>query len=238
MNYRIKWTKALEDDLWDLHCEHPGKPARWLADEMGLPWKAVDNRLYKLRCEREEKWLEHAKIGCFDIESSDLKANVGHLISWALYLPDGEVQHDLIRREEMAKLYPPDRRIVASAVKAIEQMDLLVTYYGTGFDIPFLRSRALEHGIHFPVYGAILHVDLYYAQRSLLKLSNGRMGTVGQFLGTEDKDHYDVRVWNRARAGNAEALQHILEHNISDVKITSEIFMALAPYRKWTRRSI
>ena len=235
---RITWTKALDDDLWDLHEENKGWSSARLAEEMGLPWKPVDNRLYKLKLVRNPHWLESSRIGCFDIESASLDANAGgYLLSWAMLLPDGESQSALITKAEIfnGKL---DKRLVKQAVAAIKSVDVVCTYFGTGFDIPFLRARALYWGFHFPAYGQISHLDLFYAARSLLKLSNRRMGTVTSFLGMTEKDHYDVSVWNRARLGEPEALDAVLRHNIEVVKITQDLLITLAPYRKWTRQSI
>lgn len=235
----IVWTEGLQEDLWDLHVEHPGWSTRKLAEEMGLPWKAVENCLYRLKCVREDHWLDNAKVGFFDIESTDLKANVGFMLCWGLLHTDGTVVSDVItRREIMSTAIEPDKRVVASCLKAIEGVDVLVTYNGERFDIPFLRSRAMVHGLRFPAYGQKQHIDLYWATRRLTKLTNNRMGTLSAFLGGTDKDSYDVRVWNRARRGDGEALGHIYSHNISDLQITQERFIALGPYMKWTRKSI
>lgn len=231
-----QWTNALKNDLWSLHEEHPGWSSRKLADEMGLPYGQVDNALYRLKIERRDNWLESCKIGFFDIEACDLSANVGYMLSWALLLND-EVQSDVIRKKEIFQGLL-DKRIVRSAIGAISKCDVIVTFYGTGFDMPYLRARALYHGITYPAYGQIQHLDTFYMARRLLKLSNRRMGTAAEFLGLEEKDHYDVSVWNRARLGDAEALAHILSHNESDVRITEQLFSVLGPYVKGIRRSI
>lgn len=235
----IKWTKALQDDLWDTHEEHPGWSTKKLAGEMGLPWKAVDNALFRLRCERQDHWLDNARVGFFDIESTDLKANVGFMLSWGLLATDGTTYSDCItRREIMGAAMEPDKRVMQSCLKALHEVDVLVTYFGTGFDLPFLRTRAMVHGLLFPAYGQLLHIDLYYAVKSLMRLTNKRMGTVTEFLGMAPKDHYDVRVWNKARRGDEEALGHIHSHNLSDLTITQDLFISLGPYKKWLRRSI
>ena len=236
---RITWTKALKDDLWDLHEDNRGWSTRKLADEMGLPWKAVDNALYALKTEREEHWLDHARVGFFDIETTDLRANRGFMLCWGLMATDGTIYSDCIRSAEIhSKAIEPDKRIVASCLRAFDNFDLLATYNGTRFDVPFLRSRALVHGLKFPAYGQKLHTDLYYATRSLVKLTNNRMGTLSAFLGGSDKDSYDIRIWNQAARGDGDAIEKIYRHNISDLHITQERFLALGPYKKWMRRSL
>ena len=226
-------------DLWELHEDHPGWSTKKLAQEMGQHWKAIDNALYRLKAEREEHWLDHARVGFFDIESTDLKANVGFLLCWGLLTTDGTVYSDRIsRREIMGSSIEPDRRITASALRALREVDVIVTYNGIHFDVPFLRTRALAHGLRFPAYGQLLHIDLYFAVKSLVRTTNKRMGTITEFLGMTPKDHYDVRVWNSARRGDNTSLQHIYDHNISDLHITQDLLIALGPYKKWLRRSI
>ena len=234
---KTNWSLALKNELWELHEENPGWSTRKLAEEMGLPFGPVDNALYKLKCERKETWLQSARLGFFDIEAGDLNANVGYMLSWALLMPDDTVKSDVITKKEIFSGVM-DKRIVRSALRAIQDIDVLVTFYGTGFDVPYLRARALVHGLPYPGYGQILHLDVFYMARRLLKLSNRRMGTAASFLGLEEKDFYDVSVWNKARLGDKEALGHILSHNEGDVRITKQLWMVLAPYIKGIRKSI
>src|SRR3990167_4487306 len=235
----IVWTKALRDDLWDTHTEHPGWSTKKLAGEMGLPWKSVDNALFRLKCEREDHWLDNARVGFLDLESTSLHADSGHLLSWGLLTTEGTVYSDLIpRREIMSSAVEPDKRIVASCLRSLHEVDVVVTYNGTRFDFPPLKSRAMVHGLIFPAYGQLLQIDLYFAAKGLLRLTSKRMGNVSRFLGLTKKDSYDISVWNRARRGDTEALQHIYDHNVSDLKITQDLFVALGPYRKWMRRSV
>ena len=237
---RIRWTKAMQEDLLELRADHPGWSTRKLSEEMGLPWKAVDNALYRYNAYPPEHWVDHVRTGFFDIETTDLRANRGFMLCWGILATDGTIYSDCIRPSEIrSPNIEPDKRVVKSCLDAIEgHFDLLVTYNGTNFDVPFLRSRALVHGLLFPAYGQKLHVDMYYATKALLKLTNNRMGTASAFLGGSDKDSYDIRVWNQAARGDAEAIGHIYSHNLSDLHITQERFVALGPYRKWMRKSI
>mgnify|MGYP001579972227 CR=1 FL=1 len=233
-----RWTTTQEDALWNAHREHPGWSTKKLATELDRPWKSVDNRLYLLKCAREEHWLDAARVGFLDLESTSLHADSGHLLSWGLLATDGTVYSDLItRREIMSAEVEPDKRIVASCLKALYNVDCVVTYNGTRFDMPLLRSRAMVHGLTYPAYGQLLHIDLYFAAKSSLRLTSKRMGNVSRFLGLTEKDSYDITVWNRARRGDTEALQHIYSHNVGDLHITQDLFIALGPYRKWLRRS-
>lgn len=228
------------DDLWDTHEENPSWSTRKLAEEMALPWKAVDNQLYRLKCSRQEHWLDHTRIGFFDIETSDLKSNVGYMFCWGLLMTDGTVYSDHITRQEiMGPTLEPDRRIVASCVKALNKnVDTVFTYNGRRFDKKFVLNRALLHGLPFPAYGQVFHQDLYMACRELFATTNKRMGTISDFLGLAPKDHYDLPTWNRARRGDTTALDSIYKHNVADLYTTQDLLIAIGPYMKWTRRTL
>ena len=96
----------------------------------------------------------------------------------------------------------------------IEQYSVLVTFFGTGFDLPVLR-RAF--GIEFPQ----IHIDLCF----LLK----RLGYSGGLKAVEEKfgirrspettglSGFDaVRLWWSWRSGNRKALDTLLQYNAED----------------------
>lgn len=236
----IKWTGRLEDDLWERHLARPGRSTKKLAQDMDLPFKAVDNALYRLKATRQEHWMDQARLGFFDIETSNLYANVGYMLSWGLMLTDGTIFGDSItRREIMSDALEPDYRVVKSCMDTIKKnVDCVVTFNGDRFDLPFLWSRTQKLGIWYPGYGEKLHLDLYWQARKHFRTTNKRLGTLSEFLEMAPKDHYDVTVWNRARRGSEAALQHIYDHCIADLHITQDLLIALGPYAKWTRRSM
>jgi uncharacterized protein YprB with RNaseH-like and TPR domain len=198
---------------------------------------------------QEEGWLkgvpkefwwkqEGLIIGFLDIETSNLKANAGPMLSWAMKVRgEKEPRYDIIRKEEMLdKSY--DKRIVQSCIDNIREMDAIVTYYGSGFDVPFIRTRAIGMGLDFPKYGEIFHWDLYYQARSKLLTHRKSLDAITAFFGIEGKTHLDMEVWFDARFGDKDALDYVLDHNLADVDILEKAFDKLEPYSKWTRTSI
>jgi len=179
-----------------------------------------------------------AKIGFLDIETSNFKADVGFMLSWALQLEgENEVHSDVITKQELFDLQF-DKRIVKSLVDAIKPTDALVTYYGTGFDFPFLRTRCLYWNINYPIYGSIYNFDLYYRVKALLKLSRNSLRSATNFFGLHEKTDVDLAIWNLARYGDKKSLDSVVEHNVDDVLALSGVFYKLEDYSKWSRRSI
>jgi uncharacterized protein YprB with RNaseH-like and TPR domain len=160
------------------------------------------------------------------------------MLSWSIKYRNGKLKHDIITRDDIMS-GDFDKRIVESLLEELNNnIDIAVTYYGTGFDIPFLRSRVLHWGHLFPDYGSKYHFDLYYRVRSLLKLHRNSLAAASAFFGIEGKTPIKIETWNKARYGDKKALKEVLVHNDGDVDILEKLFDRLEDYSKWTKRSL
>jgi uncharacterized protein YprB with RNaseH-like and TPR domain len=199
---------------------------------------------------------------------SGFAANFGNMVSWAMYIPnnpyeynarwvdtqstkyieapmgiedaekEGRVVYDAIKRSEAIDYRKFDKRIVRSFIKALDDVDIVVSYWGTGFDVKYLRSRALYWDLRFPKYQEKLHLDLYYSNKALCKMGRNSLEQITQFLGIEGKTHVRADLWNRARVGDPEAMEYVIDHNIEDVKILALLHHKLSGFRNVTRRSL
>ena len=183
-------------------------------------------------------WYRDAQIGHLDIETSNLVANAGFMLSWAIKVTGNKTLSDCIRGAEIRDAKSFDKRLCKSLLAALGELDVVTTYWGTGFDIPFIRTRCLGWGLPFPRYGQMAHLDLFYASRSLLKLHRRSLEAACAFFGIEGKTHLDMEVWFRARVGHGPSLRYVLEHNRADAEILEQLWFKLEPYRKWTRKSL
>ena len=109
------------------------------------------------------------------------------MLSWAIKTRDtSETTSALITKEEIFD-GDYDKRIVEMLCEELNNYDTLLTYYGTRFDIPFIRTRAIDNGIRFPFYREVSHKDLYYQVRSKLRLNSNSLKTATEFLGIRGK---------------------------------------------------
>jgi DNA polymerase elongation subunit (family B) len=176
-------------------CFHAGninqEQALKVYEENGKPWYHLDG----------------LKIGYLDIESGGLKPDFDPMLSWCIKTKEGDVAYDVITRQELFDNgVDGDKRIVESLAKEMLKYKIIVTYYGSGFDIPLIRTKAMRHNIYFPAYineeykkrdGSItvrsvpelFHFDLYYLVKSKMLLSRYSLDNVCDFLGIEGKTH-------------------------------------------------
>jgi uncharacterized protein YprB with RNaseH-like and TPR domain len=171
--------------------------------------------------------------GFLDIEASQLNAAFGQLLSWALKLYGGPLLSDVIK----ARTEKEERRILQSLLKALERVDVIYTYYGAKFDVPFIRSRCLYHGLTFPAYLELYHRDVYYLARRCLRLHSTRLAAVAEFLGIRGKTPVAPKVWVAAGFGDRKALRYIHAHNRADVRVLEKVYEVLKPFARPTWRS-
>jgi uncharacterized protein YprB with RNaseH-like and TPR domain len=190
------------------------------------------------RCKHRHTFLEHPecyerkneKIGFLDLEASNLHADFGILLSYCIKELDGEILGEVISPRELRspKL---DERIVKKCIEDMRRFDRIITYYGTGFDIPFIRTRSLLYGLDFPIYKEIKHTDVFYWAKTKLCLHRKRLQVVCDFLGIPAKEHpMTPNQWTTALTGNKDSLDYIFTHNKEDVVSLEEVYKRLLSY--------
>jgi hypothetical protein len=141
---------------------------------------------------------------CLDIETNGYPAWAGGYVT-VVGLYDGYDYRAFVRGEGLA---------AEALEKELSGYRYLITFFGSGFDMPFLRESL---GVSF--LGA--HFDLCFGARKVglaggLKRLEERMG----FERPEDVrglDGYDaVRLWQEARRGSQEAMLTLVEYNRHD----------------------
>jgi uncharacterized protein YprB with RNaseH-like and TPR domain len=200
---------------------------------------SIRNKVFSLKKEGRHDWLQEERIGFLDLEASNLKANIGNLISWAIKPLGKKTKFDCWTREEAINWDKMDRRIMTTLIEELQNYDLIVTYYGTGFDNKFMRTRAMILDLPgFPQFGTLKHFDLYYAVRGKMSLYSNRLAVATAALGIEGKTPLPASIWGPARLGYPKALKEIKVHNVEDVKILEDLYHLMLPHVQVTRKSI
>jgi uncharacterized protein YprB with RNaseH-like and TPR domain len=223
--------KAAVDDLnHRIPYEKVGKKLRRSTD-------SIRNHAFQMGLSKPSgvPWYDGLRIGFLDIETVNFEADAGNMLSWALKERGKPEQYDIVTRNEQISC-KFDERIVASLSKALQDIDIVVTYYGTGFDDPYYKTRVLMLKQQLDTAGCLYHWDVYYPVRNKLKLHRNSLDAACAAFGIKGKTHLDLQVWNKARVGNKEALEYVLLHNRQDVRILERLFKIIEPLQKWQRK--
>ena len=172
----------------------------------------------------KEKFLDPniSRIGVLDIESSNLRADfaVAFCIVVKIWGRDElkVFKIDIGKRDMLSA----EKKMLKEFVHYMRGLDGVVTYYGVGFDVPFLRTRMIAHGLHGYIR-KLRHLDVYFTVRSKLLLSRNRLMNVIELLKTSDgtvpdKGRVEPAKWMRVvYAGDKSALNEVVDHCIEDV---------------------
>jgi len=212
--------------------------------------KAEILKLWNSRCQHGHRYLNHyncylkekgitEKIGFLDIETSNLKPAFGIVFCWCIKDRDtGVVHYDTVTKKDLYSK-AEDRRVVETCIATMKNYDRVVTHYGTYFDLPFLRTKAIIHGLEFPKYKEIYHTDVYAMAKKLVCMHSYRQNIIAETLFNETiKTRINHSYWRKAMQGSKSAMEYILDHCIKDVDELQNNYEALIEYTNSVKRSI
>ena len=133
---------------------------------------------------------ESGELTFFDLECASLGPDYGSIL-----VASYKKWHK--KPESFVVATPGDDLIVTSAiVNVLENTKCWVSYFGKGFDVPYLQARSLVHGL--PALTKQPHVDMYYSLRRTLNLSRGSMAHIASWLKLpEQKMAVSPEVWSK-----------------------------------------
>ena len=174
------------------------------------------------------------KITAWDIEASNLAADFGVVLCVGFKDVGGKKAEvidilDYVNEGEGFNLIKAERRLLKAVSERLLESDVWLTHFGTHYDLPFVNTRLLYHGLPvLPPKFAML--DTWKISRNRLKLRNNRLITISEFLGTEDeKNAIKPEQWLRALSGHKQSMAYIVEHCRRDVEVLEEVYNRLRP---------
>lgn len=124
-----------------------------------------------------------------------------------------------------------DREVLKAFYEVAKDADCVITHNGKKFDLPFLNSRLMLHGLKPLLFDK--HIDTKNISSRNLKLISNSLGSVAQFFRTQGKvDSGGQELWNSVHAGNKKALNKMEYYCKHDIKATEGIFKKLRPFIK------
>jgi hypothetical protein len=181
-------------------------------------------------------------VAYLDIETNAKKANEGMVVAIGLLTGDEpEVM--------FAESFEEERKALEWLKNKLNNCDLIVTWYGSGFDIPFLCTRALIHKIDLSELNEIQMLDLCQWSRARLLLSSYSLESVARFLeingGKGFKEFHGTDIlalFKLAERGDNEARKLIIEHCKDDIVVLKLVHEKLKPMIErsgwgWSRKT-
>lgn len=169
-------------------------------------------------------------VGFWDIESTGLNASYGRILC-ATVKPAGGTAVTFRNTDYSSFKSQPwnDKSLVKDLRDELEKYVVLVSYNGQRFDVPIVNTRLMKYGLK-PISPAVKHCDLYFVTRYRMRLSSSSLESLLSHLALpEQKMKLSPDVWNRAGAGDREALELIAQRNVSDCVALEQAFDRLIP---------
>lgn len=123
-----------------------------------------------------------------------------------------------------------EKEMLKQFIKVLEEADEIIGHNGDRFDLPFIRTRCLYHGIlMFPNYRTL---DTLKKSRSRFLFASNRLDYLGKFMGIGGKEeHEGFEMWKKiVEDGDQEALAKMISYCERDVILLEDVFFVLSPF--------
>lgn len=119
------------------------------------------------------------QLATWDIEATGLKADL-HSCLCASVKPYGKKPYTF-----RVKAVGNDVKVVRDLKDALEEYQCWLTFYGKGFDLPFINTRLLKWG--YPPIEPRHHIDLFFSLKANTSMSSKGLGRYASMLGTDEQ---------------------------------------------------
>lgn len=206
------------------------------------------NGLSHPSCFSNKNGKKEERIAFLDIEAESLDADFGIVFCWVIKDSiTGKFATGCIKKADMERFKSTnahsqpkeDKTVVAGLLKALEGYDRVVAHYGCGYDVPFVRTRAVVCGLKFPLFGELFQSDTWIMLKKKFKLSrNSLENGCKTLLGRSRKDKLSLSLRHACLRGEQWALDYTLNHCINDVKDLADLYWKINQFSKKTKSSI
>jgi uncharacterized protein YprB with RNaseH-like and TPR domain len=172
------------------------------------------------------------KIVVFDIETTGLNGIMGRVLCGSFYPiwtgPGRKSKPYTIRIDKKPWNNPDDiiddTKVLEAIRDELEKYNMIVTWNGKQFDVPFVNARLMRAGKRR--FEPHFHLDLmYYAGGISMRVGSRKLVNVQKFMGVDAlKNPPGWEVWDRAKSGDKKAMDTLAKYCENDVKGTAELY--------------
>lgn len=123
-----------------------------------------------------------------------------------------------------------EKKMLRSFVKIMGEADEIIGHNGDRFDLPFIRTRCLYHGILiFPRYRTL---DTLKKSRNNFLFASNKLDYLGKFMGIGGKeDHEGFDMWKKiVEEDDEQALANMISYCERDVIVLEDVYFVLSPF--------
>lgn len=126
------------------------------------------------------------------------------------------------------KDFTNDLHVVQTMHKVLSEADAIIGHNVAKFDLKKFNARAIYHKLG-PIKPLVI-VDTLKMARKYFKFTFNRLGAIGEYLGIGGKIKVDASVWLQCLNGDPKAIKQLVKYNKQDIRLTRQVYKALAPY--------
>jgi len=162
-----------------------------------------------------------------DIETTSTKGDTGQITAIGI-IKNGKTEVKFAERPENEK------EVLEWFRKELINCDVVVTWFGSGFDIPYILSRAVINGIDLHEFVQIRSLDLCRFCQKYFSLAKYSLSEVAKSFGIQKNIEINwkdmLALYIKATGGNKKAKEMIIEHCKDDLNALKKICEKLEPY--------
>lgn len=122
-----------------------------------------------------------------------------------------------------------DKKLLQNFLAIMHEADEVVTHNGDRFDITWIRTRCLKHGI--PMSPDFVSIDTLKAARSRFRFNSNRLDYIAKFLGLGQKKPTGFGLWKDITLYNdPKAMRTMVRYCKHDVKLLEWVWDRLNQY--------
>lgn len=125
-----------------------------------------------------------------------------------------------------------DKQMLIDFIKVLNEADEIVGHNSDRFDLKWIRTRCLYHGISmFPEYTTL---DTIKAAKSGFNFNSNKLDYIDKFLGGKGKlETGGFKLWQNIITNNdVKSMEKMVKYCKQDVRVLEEVFHKINPYIK------
>lgn len=121
-----------------------------------------------------------------------------------------------------------DLHVVQWLSDVVANADAIVHHNGDSFDLRWLRARMVFHRLK-PL-PPVITIDTKKIAKAAFYFNSNKLDYLAQFLGIGSKIKTEFGLWKDCMAGDAKALDLMVEYNKHDVTLLEKVYNLLVPH--------